>query len=81
MARTYTVYVEGTDEAINVRPLSFTKAKQLARIGSQHGASREVVRGCCGIVVRVYADGERVFPLDAADAVGLTAAELPREIF
>jgi hypothetical protein len=80
MGRKYAVYVAGTDERIDKRGLTLTKAKQLARIGSQKGEAREVVRGCCGMIIREYIGGERVYPVEGDHLEDFYDSEVPKEL-
>lgn len=79
MARKYSVWVEGTDEKLSRQQMSLDRAKSFARIGSQKGAPREVVRGKDGVVVRVYDGGIRVFPVSEKGLEGLSEKETPTE--
>lgn len=82
MARRYSVWVAGTNERVDRGGLSLDSAKDLARIGSQYGGAREVVRGTSGtgMVVRIYRDGARVFPLGQLEFKCLYSSEYPRNI-
>lgn len=84
----YFVRVSGTNE---VYPKSGSKdypggyslrsAQDFARIGSQTGAPRKVLRGSPnGTVVRKYVDGKRVWPKTQAQASSLRPAERPSKL-
>jgi hypothetical protein len=79
---TYSVWILGTDERLDKHGLNFTSAKAFARIGSQEGEPREVVRGTSGEgrKVRIYIDGERAFPLVPVDLEELYRSEWPKEL-
>lgn len=56
------------------------KAQDFARIGSQTGKPRKVLRGGPqGRQVRTYRKGRRAWPVTAAQAKTLTPAERPRQ--
>ena len=60
---------------------SLKKAQDFARIGSQTGAPRKVLRGSPrGVVVRKYVDGKRVWPKTQAQASSLRLAERPSKL-
>lgn len=83
----YFVRVVGTDE-IYPKPgskdyphgYSLRSAQNFARIGSQTGAARKVLRGSAhGPVVRKYEDGERAWPVTETQARALKPFEKPSE--
>jgi hypothetical protein len=56
------------------------KAQDFARIGSQTGSSRKVLRGGPqGKHVRTYKDGRRTWPVTASQAKKLKPGERPRQ--
>ncbi len=84
----YFVRVSGTDE-IYPKPgskdypggYSLRSAQDFARIGSQTGGARKVLRGSAhGPVVRKYEDGKRVWPKTVAQAKSLRPAERPSKL-
>lgn len=84
----YSVRVSGTNE-VYPKPGSdsypggylLKKAQDFARIGSQTGAPRKVLRGGPnGVVVRKYVDGKRVWPKTQAQASSLRPAERPSKL-
>jgi hypothetical protein len=84
----YFVRVSGTDE-IHPKPgnkdhsggYSLRSAQDFARIGSQTGGARKVLRGSAhGPVVRKYEDGKRVWPVTMAQARSLRPAERPSKL-
>jgi hypothetical protein len=84
----YFVLVVGTSE-VYPKPgsssypggYSLKTAQDFARIGSQTGAPRKVLRGSSnGIVVRKYVDGKRVWPKTQAQASSLRPAERPSKL-
>lgn len=74
------MYVAGTNERMNRKLLSLNQAKSLARIGSQEGSAREVVRGFDGMIIREYEQGVRVFPLSDEDLDGFRSSEVPKDL-
>ena len=84
----YFVRVSGTNE-VYPKPgskdypggYSLRSAQDFARIGSQTGAPRKVLRGSPnGVVVRKYVDGKRVWPKTQAQASSLRPAERPSKL-
>lgn len=84
----YFVRVSGTNE-VYPKPGSdsypggylLKKAQDFARIGSQTGAPRKVLRGSPnGVVVRKYVDGKRVWPKTQVQASSLRPAERPSKL-
>ena len=84
----YFVRVVGTNE-IYPKPgsedypggYSLRSAQDFARIGSQTGEPRKVLRGSShGPVVRKYEDGKRVWPVTVAQARSLRPAERPSKL-
>jgi len=84
----YFVRVVGTDE-VYPKPgskdypggYSLRSAQDFARIGSQTGAARKVLRGSShGPVVRKYEDGKRVWPVTITQARSLRPAERPSKL-
>lgn len=80
MAGRYYVHIPRAWEVYG--PYALKRAKDFARIGSQFGDERVVTRGLDGVVVRVYEDGERVWPVTERQLVdqGLTRGELPKKL-
>lgn len=57
------------------------KAQDFARIGSQTGEPRKVLRGGPnGVVIRKYVDGKRVWPKTVAQASSLKPIERPSKL-
>jgi len=84
----YFVRVSGTKESwpkpgseYYPRGYPLRKAQDFARIGSQTGSPRKVLRGgSSGVVVRKYVDGKRVWPKTVAQAGSLRPAERPSKL-
>jgi hypothetical protein len=61
-------------------PYELTVAKEYARIGSQEGRDRSVLRGHGGPIVRRYSHGKRTWPTTSSQLKGLLHKEHPREL-
>lgn len=74
-------YVKIKGEGITYGPYSLRSAKDFARIGSQTGNDRYVLRGGpSGSKVRQYSGGERVWPVYEAQLRGLLSSEHPKRL-
>lgn len=61
-------------------PYYLKSAKDFARIGSQHGATRAVANRKTEKTVRVYNGGKRIWPVRLSQLKDLTPGEIPREL-
>jgi len=62
------------------RGYSLRKAQDFARIGSQTGKPRKVLRGGArGKLIRIYREGRRAWPVTATQSKALKPAERPRQ--
>jgi len=61
-------------------PYSLSSAKSYARIGSQTGRDRRVLRGKGGPVIRLYSGGKRKWPVRESQLERLLPTEIPRRL-
>ena len=64
-------------------PYALKSAKDFARIGSQHGSPRLVLRAVGGArpeLIRIYEAGVRTFPGTERQLKNLTRGEIPRKL-
>lgn len=78
MAGRYYVHIE--KDRLKYGPYALKRAKDFARIGSQHGSPRAVTRGAEGVLVRWYEGGKRTYPTSSRQLEGLTPGEVPRTL-
>lgn len=82
MAGKYSVGIPADD--IMYSGYSLKSAKDFARIGSQHGSKRIVIRKSdragYWVLVRVYENGKRTYPVVEEQLRHLTRGECPRKL-
>jgi hypothetical protein len=76
----YYVNISEPGETLAHGPFALARAKDFARIGSQHGGDRVVTREFRGPVIRIYSGGSRLWPVALDQCSGFSRAELPREL-
>lgn len=77
--KTYYVKIKG--EGVTYGPYSLKSAKDFARIGSQTGKDRYVLRGSpSGSKIRNYSGGQRVWPIHESQLRGLLSSERPKRL-